>query len=164
MPENWCQAGMMRNCAMLLGKSLAPDLQLRSDSVPASAPGCKGNRTGASPIPRTQPTIYLSVRMRAHIQLSPVSSNQDVSFVFSPIIRPGFELAAPATHSARQAVRHQFTPPFLLITGSLPAKYIAAKGLAPHLSSAAVCRNPWLAGTMETLVSYSGASGPLQKC
>src|ERR1700678_1698804 len=47
----------------------------------------------------------------------------------------------PESHpnSARLAARHQFTQPFLLITGSLPAKYMIAKGLVPHISLVRVC-------------------------
>src|SRR6202050_5571525 len=44
----------------------------------------------------------------------------------------------PESHpnSARLAARHQFTLAFLLITGSLPARHMIAKQLAPHISLA----------------------------
>src|SRR3984957_16973135 len=47
----------------------------------------------------------------------------------------------PESHpnSARLAARHPFTWGFLLITASLPAKYMIAKGLAPHISLARMC-------------------------
>ncbi|MDT7810858.1 MAG: hypothetical protein QOJ42_774 [Acidobacteriaceae bacterium] len=89
------------------------------------------------------------MKMRAQACLA--GSNQETSHLPS-IGKTGFRTCDTRTHRARQAAHHQFTRPFLLITGSLPAKYIVAKGLVPHLYSAAVCRNPWFAGALGSSV------------
>jgi hypothetical protein len=55
-----------------------------------------------------------------------------------PLLRPGFE-RLPRTYSGRPAVTRPFTHAFLLIAGSLPANYLAHKGLAEHIYSTWEC-------------------------
>ena len=64
-----------------------------------------------------------------------MSAKSKTSHLPAPNRETGLRTATtPHRNSARQAVRHQFTQAFLLITASFPAKYIIAKELAPHIS------------------------------
>jgi hypothetical protein len=75
-----------------------------------------------------------------------VWAKSKTSHLPAPNRESGFRAATtPHRNSARQAVRHQFTQAFLLITASFPAKYIIAKELAPHISLTA-CASPVVAG------------------
>ena len=69
-----------------------------------------------------------------------MSAKSKTSHLPAPNRETGFRtVTTPHRNSARQAVRHQFTQAFLLITASFPAKYIIAKELAPPISLIPVC-------------------------
>ena len=75
-------------------------------------------------------------------------------------MRQIFELLRSAGQLARQALRRQLTRAFFHISKSLPAKYLVANELAPHISWIPAAETPYVRGRRRALTTISGGSLP----
>ena len=155
MAGNWCQAQTMRSCVKPLSKSLVRDPRHRSDSAQASARSCKGNRTEGM-ANSSNPANDLSS-----------CEDEGPKWTIPRGLKPRRLICLlPESHpnSARQAARHQFTQAFLLITGSLPAKYMITKEVSSaHILGPGV-RARWCAGAHGSFSSHIHEALARTKC